>query len=235
MLCSRMVLALPCLLAACTTPHKQPGLAEAVTTPLADLNLMRAQVPAVLVEARDRPYRLPIRSDCADLQGELHALDQALGPDLDATASSEAIQDKLGRAAGNAALKAVRRSAEDALPMRGWIRKLSGAERRDEQINAALKAGTARRAFIKGMLYAHGCITPGAPMAPATTAAVTRNLSDKAAGQVAGTVTGNVPASVPAEPSALGSSVEVEPSANSPKAVAAGARAAPADAKAAPP
>ena len=157
----RLLLALPCLMAACTTTHQQPPLAEAVTTPLSDLNLVRTRVPAVLVEARDRPYRLPIRSDCADLHGELRALDEALGPDLDAPPIIEGTQDRLGRAAGQAALKAVRRSAEDVLPMRGWLRKLSGAERREEQVNAALKAGTARRAFIKGMLYAHGCVRTG--------------------------------------------------------------------------
>ena len=194
MLPHRLVLALPCLLAACTTTHKQPGLAEAVTTPLADLNLVRAEVPRVLAEARDRPYRLPLRADCTDLQGELHALDHALGPDLDAPVVQEDTQDKLGRAAGNAALKAVRRSAEDVLPMRGWIRKLSGAERRDEQISAALKAGTARRAFIKGMLYAHGCVKPGAPFpteAAMTTVAVTSNERAGVAAFV--TATGTAP------------------------------------------
>jgi hypothetical protein len=166
----RLLLALPCLLAACTTTKPTP-LEKAAAAPLADLNLVRTAIPAVLLEARDRPYRLPVKGRCADLEGELKALDEALGPDLDGAMPATAPGDRLGQAAGSAAVSALRRTTESVLPMRGWLRKLSGAERREQRVNAALAAGTARRAFIKGVLMAKGCITP-AELAGATALSV---------------------------------------------------------------
>ena len=56
-------------------------------------------------------------------------------------------------AAGNA----LQRTAEGVVPFRGWVRKLSGAERYSRQVAAAIAAGTVRRAFFKGLGQAQGC------------------------------------------------------------------------------
>ncbi len=48
------------------------------------------------------------------------------------------------------------------MPFRGWIRRLSGAERHARDVAAAIAAGTARRAFLKGV--GQGRICPGEDM-----------------------------------------------------------------------
>jgi hypothetical protein len=59
-------------LAACSTPPATPEdqskagpqLAQAATTPLGDLNLVRAEIPAVLVAAHKAPYAMPADAGC---------------------------------------------------------------------------------------------------------------------------------------------------------------------------
>lgn len=60
-------------------------------------------------------------------------------------------------AAGGAAVGALRRTAEGVIPFRGWVRKLTGAERYSKRVAAAIAAGTVRRAFLKGLSVAQNC------------------------------------------------------------------------------
>jgi hypothetical protein len=43
------------------------------------------------------------------------------------------------------------------------VRKLSGAERHDRFVQAAINGGAVRRAYLKGLGEAHGCQPPAAP------------------------------------------------------------------------
>ena len=157
-----LLIAAPCLLAGCASTDKAAApLEAAVTMPLSDLNLVQKDIPAVLRTAHAGPYRVPALADCPAIRAELGSLDDVLGPDLDAPAETRDTADKLGQAAGNAVVGAVTRTAEGVIPMRGWVRKLSGAERRQDEIRAATQAGMVRRAFIKGILATGIC--PGAP------------------------------------------------------------------------
>jgi hypothetical protein len=47
---------------------------------------------------------------------------------------------------------------------RGWVRKLSGAERYSKQVAAAIAAGSIRRAFLKGLGQAAACPVPATPL-----------------------------------------------------------------------
>jgi len=166
------------LLAGCAstptaTAQAAAPLATAATTPLTDLNLVRKDIPAVLREAHAAPYRTASPAACAALRVELASLDEALGPDLDAPPEQLDAGDKLGKAAGAAVVGAVARTAEGVIPMRGWVRKLSGAEHRQQEIQACTQAGMVRRAFIKGVLAAGAC--PAAPDGGPTVAARTQD------------------------------------------------------------
>jgi hypothetical protein len=55
------------------------------------------------------------------------------------------------------AMGALQRTAEDVVPFRGWVRKLTGAERHSKKVANAIAAGIARRAFLKGIRFAQGC------------------------------------------------------------------------------
>ncbi len=112
-------------------PQSKTGaqLTQAVTTPLSDLNLVRAEIPPVLQAALKAPYAVPLEKTCTAYATQIIALDAALGADLDspATANNPSLIERGASAAGDAALGSVRGAVEGAIPFRGWIRRLSGA------------------------------------------------------------------------------------------------------------
>jgi hypothetical protein len=155
------------LLAGCAS---QPGaVGQAASTPLSDLNLVRAEIPPVLAAAQRAPYAPPAERSCSALAADVQALDAVLGADLDAPPRGDdpGLIERSGGVVGDAAVGAVRRTAEDVVPFRGWVRKLTGAERHAREVQAAATAGTIRRAYLKGLAQAAGCAPPAAPRLPA--------------------------------------------------------------------
>jgi hypothetical protein len=65
--------------------------------------------------------------------------------------------------AGDSAIDALRGTTEGLIPFRGWVRKLTGAERHSKEVASAIAAGIVRRAYLKGIGQSHGCETPAAP------------------------------------------------------------------------
>ena len=155
--------------AADTPPKANTQLVEAATTPLSDLNLVRAEIPPVLIEARKGAYRVPPNASCDALVANVQALDEVLGPDLDApvSASDTGTLERGADVLGDAAVGAFRSAAEGVIPFRSWVRKLTGAERYSREVSASIAAGTVRRAFLKGLGQAQGCSAPAAPRQPA--------------------------------------------------------------------
>ncbi len=143
-------------------------IADAAATPLSDLNLIRAEIPPVLIAAQKGPYAVPLKANCEVFATNVRALDEALGPDLDAPVltSDAGLAERGAEAVGNAAVGALRSAAEGVIPFRGWVRKLTGAERYAREVAAAIAAGTVRRAFLKGLGQAQGCAVPAAPRHP---------------------------------------------------------------------
>jgi hypothetical protein len=153
------------------SPSRTTQVTQAVTSPLSDLNLVKADIPPVLLSAQAAPYALPVNPTCPLLALDVQALDSVLGPDLDtpANAQNPGLIERGGREASNAAVGAIRGAAEGVVPFRGWVRKLSGAERYSREVAAAIAAGTVRRAFLKGVGQNMGCQSPAAPnVAPST-------------------------------------------------------------------
>lgn len=139
------------LLAGCaSSDNKVVGAAQ---TPLSDLNLVNAPIPEVLQAAQRAPYKLPDDRACPALAAQVKALDEVLGPDIDVSAAEAGLLDR----SGDLAVDALQRSAAGLVPFRGWVRKLSGAERYSKQVAAAIVAGGVRRGFLKGLQRAAGC------------------------------------------------------------------------------
>ncbi len=159
-------------LAGCASSKAGNGIGDAATTPLSDLNLVRAEIPPVLAEALKAPYRLPAGSGCEAIGAEVTQLEAVLAADLDVppTASRPSLIERGGNAAGEAAVGALRSTAEGVIPFRGWVRKLTGAERYSREVAAAITAGSVRRSYLKGVGQARGCAAPAAPAAPAAAA-----------------------------------------------------------------
>jgi hypothetical protein len=142
------------LLAGCAA-NDQAKVSGAAATPLNDFNLVNAPIPETLARAQQSPYGPPAEASCAGLLLEVHALDADLGPDLDAPASES--NPSLVERGGSAVAGAFQKTAEGVVPFRGWVRKLSGAERYSKKVAAAIAAGTVRRAYLKGIANAKGC------------------------------------------------------------------------------
>lgn len=174
------------LLTACSTagkpPHQAAGegpaespgkskeaqLTDIATTPLSDLNLVRAKIPAVLLAAQKKPYGPPETAGCAALASDILALDAALGADLDVPPNPEdpGLVQRGGAFLGDAAVGVARGAAEGVVPFRSWVRKLTGAEKHAKEVAAAISSGVVRRAYLKGLGQAAGCPPPAAPRLP---------------------------------------------------------------------
>ncbi|CAN5199880.1 hypothetical protein BH11PSE2_BH11PSE2_09780 [soil metagenome] len=142
--------------------EKLPG---AVAQPLHDVNILRTKIPPVLLEAMDRPYVPPSPLTCREIINQIRPLNEALGPDLDAAPSLDdpSALERGGTIAGDAFANAVKGAATDLIPMRSWVRMLSGAERYDQEVKAAIVAGGVRRGYLKGIGMQLKCLPPASP------------------------------------------------------------------------
>jgi hypothetical protein len=132
------------------------GVAEA---PLHDIDVMNAKIPPVLKRAMADPYERPKPYTCREITAQVRGLYEALGPDYDEATSKE----HNGLVSKDSALDAMREGEKAFIPFDGFIRFVSGAERHDRYVLAAIQAGATRRAYLKGLGEAHGCDLPGAP------------------------------------------------------------------------
>jgi hypothetical protein len=148
-----------------TSDANREGINGAMTAPLRDVNLIRTKIPRVLLEAMEDPYQRPADASCQGLIALVAPLDNALGEDIDQNPAeeNEDLMDRGRKAAGQAALGMVASAAQDMIPMRGWVRKLSGAERHDRLVQSAVTSGNVRRAYLKGLGEARGCDPPATP------------------------------------------------------------------------
>ncbi len=158
------------VLSACTTQKAGTAVTDAATTPLSDLNLVKAEIPPVLAEALKAPYKPPVAAGCEVIAAEVAQLEAVLGADLDVppSAARPSLIERGGTVAGEAAAGALRGAAEGVIPFRSWVRKLSGAERYSREVAAAIAAGSVRRSYLKGVGQARGCVAPAAPATAAS-------------------------------------------------------------------
>ena len=140
---------------------KQGSVQGAATTPLRDLNVMKVEIPELLLESLKDPYQRPPRNwKCSTLVSLLQPLEAALGPDLDQLPTDEVDLADRGK---QTALSVAGDLAGGAIPFRGVVRRVSGAASHDKLVQSAILAGSVRRAYLKGLGEARGCPAPAAP------------------------------------------------------------------------
>lgn len=144
--------------------HKD-GIVDSATSPLEDLNLRRIEIPGVLTRAVKNPYDMDGLDRCEQIAGEVGRLDEALGRDMDEQPPPDKRTklQKAGDAAHDAAADGAKAGVDHFIPFRGWIRKLTGAERHDKKVQQAIKAGSIRRGYLKGVGMHKNCAPPAAP------------------------------------------------------------------------
>ena len=130
-----------------------------------DFNIVRSKIPPVLIAAMIDAYERPSPNNCQGIAAQVRILSDAIGPDLDEPMST-ANPSLIARgesATREATLDALRGRSADYIPFDSLIRMLSGAQRHDQIVLAAIKAGVVRRAYLKGLGEARGCAPPGVP------------------------------------------------------------------------
>jgi len=133
--------------------------------PFRDFGLMESKIPPVLLEAVADPYARVSPATCDQLAAEIRRLEGALGPDLDAPINTQRLSN-LKRGEGQArdvSLDAMRGAEQGYIPFDGAIRAVSGADRHDHRVLAAIQAGAVRRAYLKGMGEMQHCGPPATP------------------------------------------------------------------------
>lgn len=143
------------------------AMEKAVKAPLVDLNLLRKKIPEALRDARRAPYQMPAINTCDALALEIKQLDSALGADLDRrpARAGDSLREKGAEEAGDAAADALKDLTTGWIPYRGWLRRLTGAERHSREVSRYISAGITRRAFLKGLGQSEHCVPPAAPAA----------------------------------------------------------------------
>ena len=131
------------------------NLGAAVVAPLRDINVVRSQIPDLLKTAMADPYAPP-SAGCAPLKAEIDNLDAVLGDDYD-DPKDDGKGDPESGGLSKPVLGVVARTITDVIPMRGWVRRLTGAERHDQLVRDAIKAGFVRRGYLKGLQNAGTC------------------------------------------------------------------------------
>ncbi len=135
---------------------------DVALTPLSDLNLRKGEIPPLLLAAQDDPYTLAGMARCPQIAAAVGELDAILGDDIDVAQAK-----KQSMSAGRVAQSV----AGSFIPFRGVIREISGANSQERKVQAAIYAGTARRAFLKGIGQQRGCRYPARSATPQIIAA----------------------------------------------------------------
>jgi len=127
---------------------------DVAATPMTDLNIRKDEIPAKLIVAQAAPYDLSGIRRCPQIAAAVGELDAMLGEDLDLP------QPDRGRLANITPGRIAQSALGSFIPFRGVIREVSGANEQDRRMLAAIQAGVARRAFLKGVGEARGCRYP---------------------------------------------------------------------------
>lgn len=161
------------LTATATAAQGQRGpVEEAATQPLRDTRIADDEIPEVLQQAAAAPYSTRGLGSCAAIRAEVARLDAALGPDADADREAP-------RRGAEVAATATRMAINALIPGLSIVRVVTGADRQQRRVEAAVHAGSIRRSFIKGLGAARRCRAPAAPTREAMAAVPALEIDDR--------------------------------------------------------
>ena len=119
--------------------------------PARDMGLSKRKIPPVLEDALADPYSTKGLKTCSQLAAAVRTLTDALGPDYEA--GGEYHENRAGKLAAAGASSVV----NSIIPYRSLVREITGAAPADRHMNAVVKAGLARRGFLRGVQYKQRC------------------------------------------------------------------------------
>jgi hypothetical protein len=138
------------------TADTRRGVSGAAYIPLRDVGLIRPEIP-LLLRNLQYPYATASLSDCAAVAHEISQLDAALGPESYQPGPNRNIWDRSGDFVEEQTIEAAESTAQDLVPFRSWIRRISGASRAERDALRAVANGQQRRTFLRGYGASLGC------------------------------------------------------------------------------
>lgn len=150
-----------------TTPamaqQQKQSVGDGAQAPLRDLRINEKKIPDVLLLAASAPYSSQGTKSCAQIRAGIANLNAVLGTDADAPSAK-------GGNGGAIAAAGSRAIIGTLIPGFGLVRMVTGADKQEKRVTAALYGGTIRRAYLKGLGVSKGCKPPAAPTATARAA-----------------------------------------------------------------
>jgi hypothetical protein len=119
--------------------------------PARDVGVQKVQIPPAVQKAAAAPYSLAGLGSCVQLGKEIHALNDALGPDYAGPVTLH--ENKAGKLAAEGGQTLI----NTLIPFRGLVREVSGAAPAERRLDADIKAAFARRGFLRGVATARKC------------------------------------------------------------------------------
>ena len=128
--------------------------ADVAMTPLEDVGIEKKEIAEILLAAAENPYAPAGNGRCNALVAEIAKLDTVLGDDFDIAGEENTGVSGKGVAKG---------LVGSIIPFRGLVREVSGAAGDKRKAEAAVRAGLARRSYLKGLGQGKGCKYPARP------------------------------------------------------------------------
>lgn len=162
------------------TADTRRGMTDAAYIPLRDVNLIRPEIP-LLLRNLQYPYSTATLADCAAVTREIGQLDAVLGPESYQPGPNRNIWDRSGDFVEEQAISAAQGTAQDLIPFRSWVRRISGASRAEREALRAVANGQQRRTFLRGYGASLGC--PGMIPPPPPSVHQSRRENDQPVGR----------------------------------------------------
>ncbi len=140
--------------------QKDDSLGRAATSPLRDTRIRDDKIPEILQLAASAPYSSANSRSCGSIRAEIAQLNEALGTDVDTPAQKKGQAAQIGATATRGAIAML-------IPGLSLVRVITGADKAQARVEAAVHAGSVRRGYLKGVGLARGCRAPAAPLANA--------------------------------------------------------------------
>jgi hypothetical protein len=147
------------------TEDTRRGFGDAARQPFRDVGLIRPEIPPLLANLTYPYSTVSLAPGCAAVAYEIAQLDSVLGPESFQPGPDRNIWDRSGDFAEEQAIDVVQGTAQDLIPFRSWVRRLSGASRAERDALRAFANGQQRRTFLRGYGASLGCadIVPAPP------------------------------------------------------------------------
>lgn len=150
-----IILSLTFSIYGCSSTHNK-NIGNALTSPLSDLNLVKNDIPNELINLNNENVtKINYDLNCENIFKEKNDLKNIIFVKND---DDKSLINKSENLINNYATNSISKITQDSIPFRGFIRKITGAEKYNKKYLEAFKNGENRFYFLNGVEYSLNCI-----------------------------------------------------------------------------